>query len=184
VLERNVRPGDLSTAGASPMFRIASGGQIEVAAEVPEAYLGQIRVGQPVGVTLPDGGEVTGKVRLVSPQVDQQTKLGVARVSLPSGRNLRPGGFARARFTEIDRPAVVVPDKAVIFDADGAYVMVVNSANQVHRTPVKTGGRSQGFIELIQGPPAGARVLMTGSTFVLEGDTVRPTPAGAPGSRP
>ena len=182
VLARAVRPGDLSSG--TPMFRIASGGQIEVAAEAPEASLGRIRVGQPVAVTLPDGGQVTGRVRLVSPEVDQQTKLGVARVTLPSGRNLRPGGFARAMFTDIDRPAVVAPDKSVIFDADGAYVMVLDSANKVHRTPVRTGARSQGFIELLQGPPAGARVLMTGSTFVLEGDLVRPIPAGATESRP
>jgi len=180
VLERTVRPGDLSGAAQTPMFRIATGGQIEVAAEVPETALGRIRPGQPVAVTLPDGAQVTGRVRLVSPEVDQQTKLGVARVSLPSARNLRPGGFARALFTDLDRPAMVAPDKAVNYDADGAYVMVVDGANKVRRLPVRTGARSQGYVELVQGPAAGARVLLTGATLVLEGDAVRPIETAAP----
>lgn len=172
VLERTVRPGDLS--GATPMFRLARGGQVEVAAEVPEAALGRLRPGQTATVTLPDSSQVTGSIRLISPEVDQQSKLGIARVSLPVSPKLRPGGFARVVFRDVDRPAVVVPEKAVNYDADGSYVMVLNNANRVSRVPVKTGARASGFVELIQGPAARARVLLTGATFVLEGDKVQP----------
>jgi HlyD family secretion protein len=174
VLERTVRPGDLSGGGTTPMFRIARGGLVEVAAELPESQLGRIPVGATATVTLPDGGRIAGSVRLVSPEVNQQTKLGVVRVSLPVSSSLRPGGYAQAQFANLSRPALMVPDKAVIFDADGAYVMRVDDANTVHRVPVKTGSRVNGMVELLQGPAAGSRVLTTGATFVLEGDTVRP----------
>ncbi len=177
VLERTVRPGDLS--GGTPMFRLARGGQVEVAAEVPEGALGRLRAGQTATVTLPDGGQVTGRVRLISPEVDQQSKLGVARVTLPVSPKLRPGGYAQVVFRDVDRPALVAPEKAVNYDADGAYVMVVDNADRVRRVTVKTGARAQGFVELLQGPAAGARVLLTGATFVLEGDKVKPTLATA-----
>jgi HlyD family secretion protein len=39
---------------------------------------------------------------------------------------------------------------------------------------VRTGQRSGGFVELLQGPPVGSRVLVTGSSFVLDGDKVAP----------
>ncbi len=44
VIERNIRPGDI-TAGTNPWFRIAKAGQIELAAEVSEDVLGKLRPG-------------------------------------------------------------------------------------------------------------------------------------------
>jgi HlyD family secretion protein len=139
----------------------------------------------PAAVVLPSGARFQGQVRLVSPEVDQQTKLGVARVALPVNPALRPGGFAKVEFTSMVRTAPVVPDRAVIFDAEGPYVMVVDAQNKVHRVAVKTGARANGFVELVQGPPAGSAVLTSGATFVLEGDTVRPVlETAAPGTAP
>jgi HlyD family secretion protein len=56
VLERTVRPGDLSAGGATPWFRIAREGQIELAAQLSEGELARIRPGQHATVTLPAGG--------------------------------------------------------------------------------------------------------------------------------
>jgi HlyD family secretion protein len=80
-------------------------------------------------------------------------------------------------FTDIDRPALSAPDKAVNYDADGAYVMVVDAQARVHRQAVRTGARTGGYVELLQGPPSGSTVLMTGATLVLEGDKVQPVAA-------
>ena len=176
VLARYVRPGDLpagQTAG-QPLFRIARDGLIEIDAEVPEADLGKLHVDQAAQVTLPSGAQVTGHVRLISPEVDQATKLGRARILLPLNPNLRPGGYAYARLPDVKTAGLVAPDKAVSYDAEGAAVFVVDQANRVHRVAVRTGDRAGGFVELLQGPPAGSRVLVTGSSFVLDGDRVQP----------
>jgi HlyD family secretion protein len=176
VLARYVRPGDLpagQTAG-QPLFRIARDGLIEIDAEVPEGDLGKLRPGQSADVTLPDGSHVAGHVRLISPEVDQQSKLGHARILLPVRPDLRPGGYAYARLPDVKTTGLVAPDKAVSYDADGAAVFVVDTDNHVHRIPVRTGGRAGGFVELLQGPPAGSRVLITGASFVLDGDKVAP----------
>jgi HlyD family secretion protein len=182
VLERTVRPGDLSGGGSAPMFRLARDGQIEVAAEVPEDLLRRLRPGQLATITLPDGGQTTGQVRLISPEVDPQTKLGVARVSLPVASNLRPGGFARAVFPGVGQPALVAPAKAVNYDADGTYVMTLDARNRVHRVAVRIGVRAGGVVELVQGPSAGVRVLMSGATTVLEGDLVAAVEAAPTGA--
>ena len=177
VLARTVRPGDIA-APSMVMFRVATDDVVELNAEVPEDVLARIHPGDQADVTLPGGGIVSGKVRVVSPEVDQQTKLGHVRVTLPVRADLRPGGFGRAAFVDAQRPAKVAPESAIHFDADGASVMVLGSGDRVKRVPVKTGLRTGGWVELVDGPPVGAPVLLSGGSFVLDGDKVRPNFVG------
>jgi HlyD family secretion protein len=52
--------------------------------------------------------------------------------------------------------------------------MVLQGDDRVRRAPVRTGERAQGMVELTQGPPAGAIILLGGGAFVLDGDKVTP----------
>ena len=174
VIEKNVRVGDMA-GGATPWFRMARGGQIELAADLGEDALGKLRAGDPVRVTLADGADVRGAVRIVSPGVDPATRLGRVRVSLPVRPDIRAGGFARATFLGATRSAATVPETAVRYDADGASVMVVGSDNRVSRAPVTTGDRGGGWVELLTGPPVGSQVVSRASAMLVPGDIVRPT---------
>lgn len=194
VLERTVRPGDMSAAGgATPWFRIARDSEIELAAQLSEDDLAKVRAGQHATVTLPSGTVIQGVVRLVSPQIDPQTKLGVVRVHLPVNRDIRAGGFGRAVFTDVAGAALAAPETAVRFDADGASVMVVGADNRVHRAMVQTGQRGGGLVQLVKGPPAGSRVVQNAAAFLLDGDLIKPAegpaipravPVSAPAAKP
>jgi HlyD family secretion protein len=172
VLERTERPGDTSSPG-TVMFRMARDGLVELDAEVPETELGRVHVGDRADVEIASGVVVQGRVRLVSPRVDQQTKLGRARIALPVRADLRPGGFARATILQPGRTVPAAPEAAIRYDADGASAMVVGDDNRVRRVPVRTGARAGGWVELVEGPPPGSRVALGGSAFVLEGDRVK-----------
>ncbi len=172
VLERTARPGDTSAPGTT-LYRIARDGLVEFDGEVSQADLSSIRIGESVEVDLPSGAKVTGRVRFISPRVDIQTGLGHVRVALPVRDDLRPGGFARGVFGSTNRPTPVVPETAVHFDANGASVMVIDAENRVHRAPIQTGQRAQGYVQLLQGPAVGARVALGGGAFVLDGDKVQ-----------
>ena len=188
VLERNVRPGDIATAGgATPMFRMIRDGLVELNAEVAEDDMSGMHIGDPASVSLPNGAVVPGKIRLIDPQVDSQSKLGHVRVAMPVRPDLRPGGFARATFTGVSMAKSAVPETAVRYDADGASVAVVASDNRVHIMPVTTGRRSGGYVELVKGPPNGSSVLLRAAAFVLEGDPIQPVSsasAAAPAKAP
>jgi len=177
VLDRTVRPGDIATP-AMVMFRIARDGLVELNAEVAEADLARVKPGDRATVELPSGAQVQGVVRLVSPQVDATTKLGHARILLPLRPDLRPGGYGRAVFASAVHQAPAAPEAAIRYDADGASVMVVGADDRVSKVAVRTGSRSNGYVELLQGPPPGSRVALGGSSFVLQGDKVHPVPAG------
>lgn len=174
VLERNVRPGAISSAGGEPMFRIARDRLIELDAEVAEDALASIRVGTKAAVTLPSGATLEGVVRRISPRVDPQTKLGRARIQLPVDPALRAGGFARASFQRAAHPVPAVPEKAVQFEASGPLVTVIGADNRAMRKSVRTGARGDGYVELVEGPPVGTRVALGGGAFLLDGDLVAP----------
>ncbi len=173
IIERNVRAGDMG-GGTTPWFRMAKDGQVELLADLSEDALGKIHVGDPARVTLADGTEVPGKVRIVSPGIDPTTKLGRVRISLPVRPDVRSGGFARAVFLGATRSASAVPETAVRYDADGASVMVVGPDDKVSRVPVTTGTRGGGLVELLTGPPAGSVVVARVSSMLVPGDTVKP----------
>src|SRR5690606_9296039 len=141
------RPGAQSGPGATPWFRIARDSLIELSAQMSEDDLARVRVGQAATVTLPSGIVVQGRVRLVSPQVDPQTKLGEVRVSLPVRSDIRAGGFGRAVFADASTTALAVPETAIRYDANGASVMVVGADNRVHRAPIKVGARGGGLVQ-------------------------------------
>lgn len=176
VLDRTVRPGDVSSPSAV-MYRICRDGQVELNADAAETVLAQVHKGDRADVELADGAHVSGVVRFVSPEIDQATKLGHIRVALPATPTLRPGGYARAQLVQGSTAVPAVPENAVHFDADGASVMVVGPDQHVHRVAVKTGARSEGYVALASGPPVGASVLLGGSAFVLDGDRVNTAPA-------
>lgn len=174
VLQRNLRPGDISGAGGTPYFRIAREGLVELDAELPDAKLSQIKVGDTATVRLPTGETIEGKVRYVSPRVDQATSLGRARVEMPYNPALRAGSYAEASFGASGRDGLSVPASAVRYESGGPVLMLVDAENRVSSAPVKLGERVGDYVQLVEGPPEGSRVLATGSAFTLEGDVITP----------
>jgi HlyD family secretion protein len=181
ILERTVRPGDVA-GGNGVWFRIARDGLVELDAQMNETDVAKVRPGQSVQVTLPSGSVVNGQVRLVSPRIDPATKLASVRVRLPVRDDLRPGGFARATFNPTGAATLAVPESAVRYDVSGATVVAVDAKNTTHLIPVRTGARSGGWVELVQGPAEGTRVLLGAAAFALEGNLVRPVAASNTGA--
>ncbi len=180
VLQRSIRPGDISGGGAgTPYFRIARDGLVELDAELPDAKLALIKEGSPAAVTLNTGEVIEGKVRFISPRVDANTSLGRARVALPFDKVLRPGSFAEARFGAASANGVLsVPASAIRYEAGGPSIMLVGDDNKVKQVSVKLGERSGDYVELVDGPSAGSRVLAVGASFTLDGDTIQPVEEG------
>jgi len=175
VLQRGVQPGQIAGGGTTPWFSIARDGLVELDAEVNEADLAGIRAGQAAQVSLPGGQSVAGVVRLVSPRVDSANRLGKVRVRLPVRSDLRPGGFGRATFGASGASVTAVPEAAIRYEADGLFLMTVDSNNRAHQVKVKVGQKGGGWAQLVQGPPAGTRVVLGGASFVTDGDVIRPS---------
>lgn len=181
IASRSVTRGQIVQPG-SELFRVVRDGRLELDAQVPERELALVRSGMVATVTSDQGGEATGTVRIVTPQVDPQSRLGIARISLASGGGLRPGMFARASINVGAQPTMTVPSDAVVFREARSGVYVIGANNAVRFTPVTTGDRLGGQVAITSGLTAGQRVVVQGAGFLGEGDQVTVVAATPPAS--
>jgi HlyD family secretion protein len=173
---RTARVGVLADA-ATPLFQLIQDGEVELLADVPESALGLLAVGQPVSLTV-NGvvREVEGRIRLIEPTIDPQSRMATVRISLPPASDLRPGAFARGR---VDLGtwtfALTVPETA-LRQRNGAEaaVMVVDVGGMVASRGVTIGEARDGIAEVLTGLQAGERVVRNASAFLDEGDVVTP----------
>ncbi|WP_426023886.1 efflux RND transporter periplasmic adaptor subunit [Brevundimonas sp. PWP3-1b1] len=170
IISRSVTKGQIIAAGTE-LFRMVRDGRLELDAQVPETELGLIRAGQSATVTSSEAGQTTGSVRIVTPEVNATTRLGLARISLSPGAQLRPGMFARADIAVGDQPATTVPTGAVLYRENKPGVFVVNGDSTVHFQPVTILSRTDAQTA-VSGVNVGVRVAVDGAGFLNEGDRV------------
>ena len=80
---RTATVGSVVGSGAE-LFRMIRQGRLEWRADVTSAELGRIAIGTPVSVVPASGGELRGRVRMVAPSVDPQTRAALVYVDLPA----------------------------------------------------------------------------------------------------
>ena len=167
-------------AAGTELFRLVRQSQIELNAQVPEADLPYVRAGMSASVAGERGLTAIGTVRLVTPQVDPQTRLGFARITLPPGSGFRPGNFGNATINVGVAPSVAVPNTAIVFRDGRPGVFTVDAHHIVHFRLVTLGERTATLVG-VGGVPAGARVVINGG-FLGDGNFV--SVAGEPDVEP
>lgn len=178
ISRRNARIGALASGATDPMFRIIANAEIELDAEVPEADLARLRLDQKAQITIAGVGQVAGKIRLISPEVDRATRLGRVRIFLGDDPKLHIGSFGRGTVVTANSQGLVVPAAAVLFTAEGPQVQIVEDGRVIARS-VSTGLKSGGLVEITSGLTEGDTVVAKAGTFLRDGDSVRPVLSAA-----
>ncbi|MFN6993901.1 MAG: efflux RND transporter periplasmic adaptor subunit [Aquincola tertiaricarbonis] len=187
----------LATVGAvagngQELFRLIRGGRLEWRAEVTAAELSQIRTGMQAELQLPDGSTTAGRVRMVAPTVDPQTRNGLVYVDLTAAQAgasaaVRAGMFARGEFALGSTPALTLPQAAVALRDGFQYAFALESEAapglwRVKQAKLQLGRRLADRVEVTGGLAPDARVVAQGVGFLTDGDLVRVvggTPAAA-----
>jgi hypothetical protein len=71
----------------------------------------------------------------------------------------------------------VLPQTAVMADANGSYVLIVNSAGKVERRAVRVSGTTNGGVIVADGLTGNERVVATAAGFLRDGEEVKVAPA-------
>ena len=176
---RQATVGSVVGAGTE-LFRLIRQGRIEWRAEVTATEIGRIRVGAPVQVKAASGQMLQGKVRMVSPSVDAQTRNAIVYVDLPAATgSARAGMYAQGEIALGQSQAITVPQTAVVVRDGFSYVYTVGADQKVSQLKVQTGRQSGDRVEVLSGLKADARVVASGGAFLNHGDTVRVVDAPA-----
>ena len=172
---RTVSVGDYVKEGAD-IVNLEAIDPLKVDFRVPEIYYSQVRVGQPLEVTLDaqPGRTFTGQVYAVNPLVDAAGRSLVVRAQVRnSDTSLRPGMFARVRLiTRSERDAMVVPEQALVPQGEDQYVFRVVDG-RAQRVQVRVGQRRDGKAEIVQGLERADVVVTAGQLKIRDGVQVK-----------
>jgi HlyD family secretion protein len=173
VSSRSAAVGAVPQAGQE-LFKLIRQGRLEWRAEVPAAELKRVSVGQAAILTTPGGTKVEGRVRMVAPTVDAQSRNAIVYVDLKPApdSDARAGMFARGEFRLGTGNALTLPAAAVLLREGYHVVMRVDAQSRVAQTKVEVGQRVGDRIE-VRGLAADARVVAQGAAFLTDGDLVR-----------
>ncbi len=182
ILARNATLGGVVMAGSAPLFRIAIGGEFELAATVAETALPKLATGMKASIAVPGLDQpVEGSIRRISPEVSQTSRLGSIRIALAPNSPARAGNFARGEIELVRRAGLAVPASAVMYAGAQAFLQSVENGT-VKSRPVTLGVRSGDVIEIASGLTEGDEVVSRAGTFVADGDLVTPVRIEATGA--
>lgn len=145
---------------------------------VSEKYLATLKTGLAVRVSVSayPGEKFPGEVYFVDPQVEADTRTVLLKASIPNpDGKLRQGMFANVSLVvRTFEDAVVVPESAVLYQGDLAFVYAVDGESKAQMRPVKPGVRLAGEVHIAEGLAAGESVVAEGHQKIFPGAKVAP----------
>ncbi|MCY7397431.1 MAG: efflux RND transporter periplasmic adaptor subunit [Sphingomonas bacterium] len=175
ILSRSVEVGQVVSAGAGGLFRLARGGEMEMRASLSQQDMTSVRTGMAASVTpIGLGRSFAGTIWQVSPVIDPTSRQGEVRISIPYDSSIRPGGFAEAKIASGSTTAPLLPQSAVLSDEKGSYVFVVNRENKVERRPIKVGTIDNEGVTVVEGLTGQEAIVASAGAFLNPGQKVAP----------
>jgi membrane fusion protein (multidrug efflux system) len=117
-----------------------------------------------------------GQINLANREIDPSTGTLTMEASIPNPEeDVRPGQFAKVRFTtEVRKAAMMVPLRAVT-EMQGTYqVFVVNSENKVEARMVQAGQQYEGYWIIDSGLEPTDKIALLGNAAIRVNSTVTP----------
>jgi RND family efflux transporter MFP subunit len=153
------------------LFKLVRKSRLEWRAEVPSAELTSIRAGMDVDIQSA-GQSVRGKVRMIGPTVDPQTRNGLVYVDIPNGSPIKGGMFASGAFELGSVQVLSVPQQALVVRDGFSYIFYVVS-DRVTGLKIKTGRREGDRVEVLEGLKPDMQIVASGAAFLNNGDLVK-----------
>jgi Cu(I)/Ag(I) efflux system membrane fusion protein len=163
----------IARGGSQAMNLILPKGKVWIYAEVFEYEVTGLKVGQKIEAEAPSiPGEVfKGAISSISPVLNAPTRTIRVRAEVPDPKGLlRPDTYLNVRILTALGETLAVPDNAVLFSNNQAYVFVKDAGERFHPRAVQLGSKVRGFYEVKEGLEAG-EVVVTSANFLLDSES-------------
>jgi membrane fusion protein, multidrug efflux system len=177
ITARFIDVGSLVTSGSvttvRTLFDLVQSDPVRVLVHVPQADISSVKPGTPASITVDEYPNETfaGKIARDAGAFDPTSRTLLLEIDVPNpdGR-LFAGMYAHARFS-LPSPtaALLIPDNAILIDAKGQRIVVVDSSNQIHIKPVKLGRDFGTKTEILSGLDPQDRVVQNPADDLHEG---------------
>ncbi len=160
-----------SNGPSSPVYTIGDLSKVWLIANVREADVGRIHLGDQVSVRVPAFPDraYSARISYVAPSIDASTRSLSVRAEIENADNaLKPQMFGS--FTIVTGAATAstaVPERGVVYEGSKAYVWVANPADKTLEMRLVRAGRvANGMAEITAGLNTGERVVTSGAVFI------------------
>jgi len=115
-----------------------------------------------------------GKIEVINPAIELQSRTAEIQISIPNpGFLLKPGMFGRAEILLRSNPqAILVPIQSIVSQVNQDFVFVLQGEKVVRR-PVRKGVVKDTVVEILQGLNPGERVVTAGHALLKDGSQIR-----------
>ncbi len=173
VLERNVTEGMRAQPG-DVLFRIADHSVVWAIVDVAERDLGSVAVGQRATARARSfpGKEFLGKINVIYPQINKETRTARVRVELSNPQLLLIHDMYVDAEIDTGCPEVVlaVPESAVMDTGSRQAVLVDKGEGRFEPREVKLGHRGEGYVEVREGLAEDDPVV-TSANFLIDAES-------------
>lgn len=175
VTGRMVNVGDHVTVNQH-LFDIVDFDSIVARIYVPEKELVRLGGGQEARIFPQAGSQEArfGTVDRIAPRVDPRSGTVKVTVAIPRSADLLPGMYVTVELiTQVHEDALLVPKKALVYDADQIFVFRLRDDQTVERLLIRAALEDRTHIEPAGVLEDGDRIVVAGQASLKEGSEVR-----------
>lgn len=159
---------------ATNCYRLVIDHALKLTVTIPEKHAPEVKLGQEAEVRIQAHPKevFAGVVARISPTVDPTNRTFAVVVGVRNGdHKLKAGGFATADVVVRSDAVVTVPSEALVQFA-GVNKVFVAEGDKAKVYEVGVGTRDKEWVE-VSGLPAGARVITSGQSQLVDGSPIR-----------
>lgn len=165
VISRNVIIGQV-VQPADQLFGVADLSSVWVVGDVPEQIARDVRVGQHVEIHVPALGDTSfdGLIIFVADTVNPMTRTVMVRTMVENPRRrLKPDMLATMHIIDNPHKSLVVPETAVVREANQDYVFIAQGDNRFLRVPVELGPEVADMRPVLKGVAPEQNIVVDGA---------------------
>jgi membrane fusion protein (multidrug efflux system) len=174
ISERMVDRGDYVNIGQE-LAIIYKDDKLEAVFNIPERYMGQVSISQPVEISVDAyrDRKFKGSITFISPAINEGTRNLLLKATVANNeRLLKHGSFVNVAVTVDHREQrPVVPEESLVATRQG-YLLFVLEDGVVRVQDVQTGLRQNGLVEVVSGVKVGQKVVRSGHLRLSGGEKV------------
>lgn len=162
IIERHLSLGE-AVSTDQDIFVVADTSTVWVDITIYPADMAAVQAGQLVQIDPGDGNTINGTIAFVTPNVNEETRTGSARVIISGAdRRLKPGMFVKAKIEVAEEQADIRLPRSAVQNFANGLVVFVKDGEKFEPRQVELGRDSAKFVEVVSG-------LKAGETYVAEG---------------
>lgn len=162
----NIRLGEFFSG--NNQLRIVNTTELKAVAQVPENYLGQVKVGSNVKVIIPElqGKTIDTKISVTGKTIDASNRSFYIEAKLPYEKDLYPNQVTLVKIQDyMTTNAITIPVNSLQNDEKGKYVMVaLKNGNRMvaRKKPIIIGMMYGDKVEVLSGIQVGDNIITEG----------------------